>query len=312
MLPMTRRPGLAVLLAFSLLSAACGGGTDPSGGGGGGGSGFSATIDGQAWTADQLTLQVTSSAASPGYLVISGIKLNGTDYVGLSLVVGFIDGPGDYPLGVNQGTTPGGTGTVLVKSGATIDTWITDFTGASGTFTVTSRTGSQITGTFEFTAPPQIGGGASGIKTVTNGSFDLTLPATFTPPTADDHGNTISATLNGQPWNGATVLGVGDPGAGVFSWGGTTSGISINLVTATAVSAGNTYDQTGVTIQASGSGANCCWGGLGTVASLTITSLTATRVTGTFSATLPVIGGGSATDPLVITDGVFDTKIFAP
>lgn len=311
MLPTYRRHRSAALVIFSLLAGACGGGgTDPNGGGGGG-TGLQATIDGQSWTADDLTLQVSSSAALPGYLIISGLKLNGTDYVAITLAVGYIDGPRDYPLGVNQGTTPGGTASVLVKSGTTVSTYTTGFTGDEGVFTVTSRTGTRIVGTFEFIAPPQIGGGAVGTKTVTNGSFDLTLPAEYTPPTADDHGNTITASFNGQPWVGATVLGIGNLGLGTFSFGGSTSGISLNLVTITAVSAGNTYDQTGVTIQATGSGANCCWGGAGSVTSVTISTITAERITGTFSATLPVLAGGGATDPLVITDGVFDTKIQA-
>ena len=174
-----------------------------------------------------------------------------------------------------------------MKVGATLNIYAVDFTGDRGSVTITSLTATRIAGTFNFVAPPSLGSGAPGVKTVTNGSFDVALPNTFTLPAADNMGNTITATLNGQPWTGATVVGVGNLGTGSFSLGGMTSdntaansSLSVNLVTSTVVSAGNTYDQTGVSLQVDGSGTNCCWGGAGTVTSVTINSLTATRVSG--------------------------------
>ena len=69
--------GLIVLLA------ACGSsGTGPNGGGGGGGGGngpMNATIDGQAWTAAQNSMLVTSSQNTPGFLTITGLQFSGTD-----------------------------------------------------------------------------------------------------------------------------------------------------------------------------------------------------------------------------------------
>jgi len=96
--------------------------------------------------------------------------------------------------------------------------------------------------------------------------------------------------------------------ASLAAFGGTTTGISINLVTLMAVSAGNTYDQTGFEVSANGSGVNCCWGGPNVVASVTVTSMSATRIAGTFTATLPKVSGG-APGNLVITNGAFDTKV---
>jgi hypothetical protein len=86
------------------------------------------------------------------------------------------------------------------------------------------------------------------------------------------------------------------------------STLQVSLVTSTPVSAGNTYDQTQVALHFDGQANNCCWGGAGETSSVTITSLTATRVAGTFSANLPAIGG-SASGPMVITNGEFDLKI---
>ena len=175
-----RRPGLAALVMLSLLSVACGSSTGPGGGGGGGGGNgpMTATIDGQSWTAESNTFQVTSDNTLPGYLILSGLQLNGTDYTTLSLYLGFISGPGTYPLGVNQGTTPGGGGGVIVKVGATLNIYAVDFTGDRGSVTITSLTATRIAGTFNFVAPPSLGSGAPGVKTVTNGSFDVALPNT--------------------------------------------------------------------------------------------------------------------------------------
>ena len=322
----TRRP--ASLAACSLylkssvvgllvLLAACGSsGTGPNGGGGGGGSGpMSASIDWQAWAASQNGVLVTGSQQTPGFLTITGTQITGQDYIAVSLYLGFISGTGTYPLGVNQGTTPGGGGSVLIKNGATLNIYAIDFTGDRGSVNVTTLTSTRIAGTFTFVAPPSLGSGAPGVKTVTNGTFDVALPASFTLPTGDNTGNTFTATLNGAAWTGATVVGVGDLSTGSFSLGGSTtdntvtnSTLSINLVTSTPVSAGNTYDQTGVVLHFDGQANNCCWGGAGATSSVTITSLTATRVAGTFSANLPAIGG-SATGPMVITNGAFDLRI---
>ncbi|HEY7027609.1 MAG TPA: hypothetical protein VH438_08395 [Gemmatimonadales bacterium] len=276
---------------------------------------MTAQIDGQSFTAAQNGMLVTSSQNTPGFLSITGTQFSGTDYVALSLYLGFITTTGTYPLGVNQGTTPGGGGSVLIKNGATLNIYAIDFTGDRGSVDITTLTSTRIAGTFSFVAPPQLGSAAPGVKTVTNGSFDVALPATFAPSSGDNTGNIFTATVNGQGWTGATVVGVGDLSTGAFSLGGSTtdntvaqSTVSINLVTSTPVSAGNTYDQTGVKVQYDGQANNCCWGGAGATSSVTITSLTATRVAGTFTANLPAVGG-SASGPLVITNGVFDLRI---
>jgi hypothetical protein len=56
-----------------------------------------------------------------------------------------------------------------------------------------------------------------------------------------------------------------------------------------------------------GATAHCCWGLTASdVGTVTITSVTATRLRGTFSATLQPQAGSSQTQPLTITGGTFD------
>lgn len=311
-----RVTGFLVLCASSTVAACGGGGAGPGAGAGGSGASGSihlrATVDGQAWAADQATIQVTGSAGTPGFLNISGTRLaSASNFLSLTMALGFINGPGTYPLGVNQGTTPGGMVTILDQSAGATGLWATDFSGSRGAVTITSMSATRFAGTFQFTAPPQLGSTVTNTRTVTDGDFELAVPATFMAPPADDAGSTMSAMFGGQPWNAATVTGLGSTSLGVLSFGGSTTGISLSLVTQMAVQAGNTYDQTAVKLMATGAGASCCWAGLGDISSVTITSLTAARVAGTFSATLPPASGSAAAGPLVITGGTFDVRIVA-
>jgi hypothetical protein len=305
---MNNRRRLLGLLAISALPhlVACGGG--PGGGSSAGGN-FRATIDGKMWVADANTTQVTASASTPGAVTITGTKVGpGGSYMSLMLALGFIDGAKTYPLGVNQGSNAGGSAQILDQTGGSVGIWMTDFSGARGTVTVTNRTATRFAGTFQFTAPPQLGSTVTTTRTVTDGSFDLALPATFQPPAADDYGSLITATVDGQPWNGATVTGLGDTAAGALSFGGMTTTISLSFVTAMAVQAGGTYDQNGVRITAVNGSTS--WGGTSAAtSSVTVTSLSAKRVAGTFTATLPPLSGAAA--PLSITGGTFDVRVFA-
>jgi hypothetical protein len=287
------------------LLVGCGGGSGGRPGGGGSGN-FRATIDGQTWVADANTTQVTANAATPGFLTMSGTRVaSASNYLSLTLSLGYIDGAKTYPLGVNQGSNAGGSGQIIDQAGATLGIWVTDFSGARGTLTVTSMSAARFAGTFAFTAPPQIGSTVTNTRVVTDGSFDLPLPAAFQPPAADDYGSAIAATLNGEPWNGATVVGLGDTAAGALSFGAMTTGVSLSFVTSVPVQAGQSYDQSGVRLTALNGAAS--WGTTGGTSTVTVTALSAKRVAGTFSAMLSP--AGTATAALAITGGTFDVKI---
>ncbi len=294
-----------------IVLAGCGGGSGSGGMGPGGSAAFSATIDGQAWTADASSFSVVGGAAVPGTLTITGADIVGpTNYRALTLTMSYIGATGTFPIGINIGTTAGATATVLTVSGASQATYTSPLSGAAGVLTIVTLTATRMTGTFSFTAPPTPGPGAS--TTVTNGSFDIALPSGFTAVPAGNHGSRVSATLGGTAFNGATVLGLGDLPAGAFNFGAQTVTTSVTIATSSLVTAPGSYTVgSGVTISVldfpSGHSWNSAAGATGTV---TFTSVGSGRVAGTFDAVLVPVGGTSGN--LTIAGGTFDVLITPP
>lgn len=285
--------------AVFLLAAvtACGGGTTP--GGGGGATGFTASVDGTAYTYDQYT-HVSVSTAAPGTYVLIGSRIvSGTTAESITLSIYNISATGTYPLGVNA-TNFGGIASV--QEGAT--SFTTPLNGGSGTVTVTTLTSTRIAGTFAFTAANPLT--PTSIKTVTNGSFDLTIsgtPGTVLP----NQGSTMSAQIAGAAWNGATIVMVGHS-SGVFAFGGQSLGsysLDFNLSSITGPGTyplSNTGSVETLVATLGGSAWSSQLGGSGSVV---VTSLNNDRIKGTFSATLSTTGGG----PLTIASGTFDLGI---
>jgi hypothetical protein len=293
--------GVASLLA----TAACGGG-DGGTGPGGGGAGMSARIDGASWAANQV--QVTpGSAQVPGSVIITGVRVSGTSTSSLILGLGFIAGPGTYPLGVNQVSSAGGVGQLLETSPASVQSRTTPLNGNGGTVVITTLTSTHLTGTFAFTAAPILGSQFTGNKQITNGQLDIDLPTPLTAVPAANHGSRVSATLGGTAFNGATVVGLGS--AGSFSFGGNSDSLTISFVTATPVTAAGTYAfHTGINVSVSDLKLQHNWGGIsGDAGSVIVTSVANGRVQGTFSGTLHTQMQG-LTD-LTITNGAFDVRI---
>jgi hypothetical protein len=153
---------------------------------------------------------------------------------------------------------------------------------------------------------------------VTDGEFDLTLTGTLATLPANQ-GSKVSARLNGRLYNAWGVNGLltdftGGEGIRVTTSTGE-DGLEVQLV---GVTAPGTYAISGasplriVTVGKNGGDAqHCCWGlnAGGDVGTITVTSLTADRVQGTFSATLQPHPGRPATTPLVVTEGTFDVGI---
>lgn len=308
------RNALVFLLIPALACSGGGGGsTGPVSTGSGGQGTFTAVIDGANWasTTNQTTTS-TGASAVPGTIVITGTQLvSATNYTTLTINLGYLSGPGTYPLGVNPGTTAGGTGQVIgPQSGSAIGDWSTNLTGSAGSLTVTSLTSTRITGTFQFTAPPQSFTQTTGTRVVTNGAFDMPLPSGFSVAPADNDGSKVSATIGGKAWNGATVVSLGT--AGVFGFTASTDSLSVSFTPATTMSAGSTYPIGGsggasMIVTATGTSSSWSSAGASAVGSFSVTSDSGTRATGTFSATLSGTGG-----TLVIAGGTFDVRVDSP
>lgn len=98
----------------------------------------------------------------------------------IHFVLGSVDGPGVYLLGVDPETTRGGRAEVWMggQAGGPLDPvqtiWRTPLSGDAGTISIVTLGDARITGTFSFTA----GRGDDELK-VTHGVFDLRLPESF-------------------------------------------------------------------------------------------------------------------------------------
>jgi hypothetical protein len=307
-----RTPSFALTVVGTLaLLSGCGGGspTDGGGGGGGGDAPFTASIAGQAWTADEIGFQVIAGSAQiPGSLTITGVQVqSATNYRTLSLALSFIPGTGTFPLGINTGTTPGGTGSVSVVAGASnFTSYSTPLSGNAGTVTITSLTSSRMAGTFSFTASNIVAAGSS--VTVTNGEFDIALPAGFVVASGNNRGSTFTATIGGQPWVAATIVPVGQ--AGIFVAGGQNTQYSVSITPTLPVTPG-IYPvgngTTGITIQVIATGTANSWGpATGSIGTVTFTSTGGGRISGTFAAVLAPVGGTGGN--LTVANAAFDIR----
>lgn len=305
-----KRPLGMALLVLGLVAVGCGGGGD--GGGGptgppppGGGNTFTATIDGTAWSSDKNLIMVTgpNPANHQGTLVISGYQASTQRSV--QLFLSFIIGPATQPLGVNQGTNPGGTANVLVVT----DSWLTPLSGKAGTIQITARTDKRIAGEFNFTADGILPGMTPPTRTITNGKFDITIAAGL-PPLPTGVGSTAIANIGGTPWNAATIVGF-NGGLGTFSIALDNTLYSISIVPKQPVTAGNLYGiPSQITFQVIQTGTSNSWVAtsgpdIGTVA---INTFDANRLIANFSVTaLPVLNGSGG--PLTIIGGAINAHL---
>jgi hypothetical protein len=141
----------------------------PSGGGGSGGSGsggqntITATIDGVFWRST-----TASGFVRNGILSLSGAVVNGTTSETLSLA-------GAASVGAQSvGAGSGVNSTYLIVSPTMSSGWQAVSTLGSGTVNVQAITSTSATGTFSFSLQPS-NGGATTVKSVTNGTFSITF-----------------------------------------------------------------------------------------------------------------------------------------
>jgi hypothetical protein len=300
-----RRPCEALVVSL-LFAAACG--DDPAAPDAGN-SRMSARVDGTAWTSDPLPASDVVILALPGVYQIDGRRIAGGNSSAMTITLYNVRGPGTYPLGV--GPTGVGGLAQYVEAGRG---WATPLSGASGSITVSTLSETAIAGTFFFTGEA-ITGGATGTRSVTEGRFDFPVRSNGNVgPLPDNAGSRIGATIRGSAWNAATVA-ASAPVANLLaiSASNTFHTVSISL---SGISGPGTYPLSSSAPSRSISvfgpamdpqGSNCCWGPApGSTGAVTITTRTATRVAGTFSANLQPLPGSSAAAPLVITNGTFD------
>ncbi len=299
---LARVPAVALTLALF----ACGGDSTGPGDGGSGSSFFKATIAGAAWSSDAGVESVGVPLTLPGLYVMTGTKLGGGYTLVLSLYN--IDATGTYPMGVGL-TAVGGSAIVSNLTGG----WSTPLSGQAGTLTVTAISDSRIAGTFSFDAEP-LTGSATGTLSVTGGSFDLEVKPTGTVgPLPDYAGSTVTATLGSSSFTAATVAGQLTGAFDILVVSGSTNERLLSF-TLSGMTGPGTYalgtGQPTRTMGVSGvtSPLTTAWSssGAGASGSVSVTSITATRIKGTFSATLGPAPGTSTTGTLTVTNGVFD------
>jgi hypothetical protein len=266
---------------------------------------LTARIDGSVWAAGNLNV---FAVADPGGIY----SLVGTSPDGRTIGITFysIRGAGTYPLGVTSSVVGG-----VAQYADEAIVWATPASGEAGTGTITELSPTRIAGTFEFTATLALGVSATQTHTITDGTFDLDLETGGSLPIVpDDAGSVITATVEGAAFNAAAVYATtSSAGNGVgFDALNLVYGLGVSLA---GVAAAGTYSldhAAGRRFAVGGPNGGtadpkCCWGsGASDVGTITITSLTAARMQGTFDATLQPVAGSQQTQPLVITNGTFD------
>ena len=299
---------LVPLLALS----ACGGGSDggtTSPGGNTSGFHFTAKIDGAAWASLNPSL-ISANQVLPGEYTLGGFDASSTN---INFSMYNIRGPGTYPIGVGP-QVPGASVIIANSSGAG---WATPQSGADGTLTITSLSTTEMVGTFNFSATP-LSGGATGTKTVTSGDFDVPVKQLVAiGPIPDNAGSTMSAAIGGASWNGASVFGSVQTSA----FGGSTlvagatnnlRGMGFTISNFTGVGTYALGNVNGVTREMHVANvANVLsnsWSSLGngSSGSITVTSVTATRIKGTFSGVLGPFPGFSTVGTIAVSNGTFD------
>lgn len=305
-------------VAFLIAAVGCGDGTDAGGSSSDSGSSFTATVNGTAWAAEPVGVRVTGGGL-PGGVVISGSRTTGGIVTSLTIILNSITGPGTYALGVGLGVY-GGSASVGESTGNTgaANHWATALNGVAGQIVITTFSASRIVATFRYETVADTKTTAAGTRTVTDGKINLPVTVTILP-VPDKIGAKLSAVLGGKPYNAWAVSAdlrdfTGGAGVSINSHS-SENRLNLSLVGVTtpgSYAISNSAPQRTIVAGTNGGdAAHCCWGqnAGGDVGTTIITSVTATRVKGTFSGTIQPQPGKPATAPLVITDGAFDIGV---
>lgn len=295
----------ALLLAAALVAAAaCEKSSTGLGNNNNGDARMTATIDGRAFASTALLGQEKVTLASRAVHLVYGQQTSGTNSTVILVTLYNLRGPATYPLGVNL-TSYGGVAQITENALS----WITPLTGNAGTVTITTLTDTRIAGTFSFTA--EAVGNATGTRTVTNGRFDYPIePVGTVGPLADNAGSRVSGTISGTAFYGATIAGgLISSNTLIFNAAsdrGYYIAFSLGNIAATGTYALSATQPIRYILVAQSSNLTATWGvpsNPGSTGSVTITSFTASRIAGTFTASLAPNTGASGT---ITVNGSFD------
>lgn len=142
---------------------------------------MSATVDGAGWCANAF--RRTTYIASNGYIQVGAA--DSTDQSGIDIVFMLITRgvPGTYTVGDHAAGLSALVTTRATPQAAQV-TWAVNYptnvqgvlSGGTGTVTITAINATGASGTFSLSAVPfSAGGGATGAKLVTNGTFNVTF-----------------------------------------------------------------------------------------------------------------------------------------
>lgn len=149
------RMRIGVLAVGAAMALGCGGDGNTGPNNGANNGSMSATVDGSGWSASNVAATRTA-----GFV---GVGAGASDASTISFA--FPDHTGTFTVGGQDGTNAS-----YISGGKS---WSAVFgSGGSGTITVTTLSATRVAGTFSFVAPASAGG-ATGSKTITNGSFDI-------------------------------------------------------------------------------------------------------------------------------------------
>lgn len=268
----------------------------------GGSSQLAATIDGQQWSAtSSLIYAIANTSTMKGGLTFSGSVLSPSR--GLTFTLARIKGPGTYPLGVNIGTNAGGI--LLLSEGS--QSWSTPLNGDAGTVTITSMSNGRVVGTFSAELESQVGTITPAKRTVSNGSFNVPINPGYTAPPADDLGSVISGTIDGRSFKGATIVGLGG-GTSLMGFSASNTEWNVNVSLGPVDGTGTLPISNGLPVRkitVLEIGSSTGYGGTAAdEGTMTVTSVTANRIAGSFSATLARVGGAGS----IQVSGTFDVR----
>ena len=249
------------------------------------GSTLTFKVDGQSESATSVTAGFAS-----GILSIGGTDSSRATTLSFALTP-TAAGTGTYTLG------PLSAANAQVLIGNPAASWQAAVGIGSGTITITSLTSAAASGTFSFSLVAVAGSGATGTKSITEGAFNVTFTSVPSPTPTPSSGSTLSAVIDGVPWTSSLsrratltnnilavtgqdtnfrVITLAVPlGGGVLVPPSAPPTISLDFTSAihgtvTMVLGAQNWDN----------------GHTGGAGSFTVTAISATRVSGTFTVTL--------------------------